>query len=239
MRSKELATDLKGRPERRRSPGRWRASAGRCSRPAAGWSCSAGATTIEKVRVGFGGEAEPNPELDIRLTREISRRAHRHRGARHGQEAAAHALRRSRPSTTSRRSSASSSRAIPATQRSRRSLARSEGDRRGLRPAGRQNQRSDRAQPAHRRHQGRHRHRGDSTGLGRPRASRSASTSPTASTSATCTSSGDTMVGDAAHQRERGRPRVALQEALRSETAFGDAAVGRVEPLLDDQVLRE
>ena len=27
---------------------------------------------IEKVRVGFGGESEPNPELDVRLTRELS-----------------------------------------------------------------------------------------------------------------------------------------------------------------------
>ncbi|MDB4971333.1 MAG: hypothetical protein JWN44_7022 [Myxococcales bacterium] len=71
VRSKELSTDLKGHltvqiagPVARitgqvQSLGGWMELLGR-------------RYTLEKVRVGFAGEAEPNPELDIRLTREIS-----------------------------------------------------------------------------------------------------------------------------------------------------------------------
>ncbi|HXU71680.1 MAG TPA: translocation/assembly module TamB domain-containing protein [Polyangia bacterium] len=71
VRSKELSTDLAGNLQI--------AIAGPVTRisgqvhASGGWLELLGRRyNIEKARVGFGGEAEPNPELDVRITRELS-----------------------------------------------------------------------------------------------------------------------------------------------------------------------
>jgi translocation and assembly module TamB len=71
VRSKELSTDLAGNLEI--------AIVGPVTRitgqvhTQGGWLELLGRRyNIEKARVGFGGEADPNPELDVRLTRELS-----------------------------------------------------------------------------------------------------------------------------------------------------------------------
>jgi len=71
VRSKEMWTDLKGELQV--------AIAGPVARisghaeAVGGWFELLGRRySIERARVGFGGEAEPNPELDVRLTRELS-----------------------------------------------------------------------------------------------------------------------------------------------------------------------
>ena len=155
IRGKELSTDLRGNigvdivGGTVRVRGRVEANAG--------WiELLSRRYNIERLQVVLNGEVDPNPQLDVRITREMSQAMLIIEV--HGTAKKPQLLLSSDPpiydqSGDHRRHLVGRSGAAA----DRQPLARPEGDRRHQRARRRQDQRSDRAQPADRRHQGRHR----------------------------------------------------------------------------------